>query len=209
MSRCSIHGRCEHGFRNGNHETHGRHSLERTHCRLISMTPGFTFTKPAMARCFIVSNTAPLGPPASIGFPPGSKSPSAAFTENAITHSPDGTLIASCGLNRLEIRETLSGREVFRHEQDLRIPSNARYPGGSYTVPPRPENRAHRHPRPPTPGLETRKPLRDRVHSDPMPQELRIGQAFHHPRAMARFHRLRPDLVDRTTSLRLDPPDLP
>ena len=43
---------------------------------------------------------------------------SAFLTENAVTHSPEGTLIATCGLNRLEIRETLSGREVFFHQQE-------------------------------------------------------------------------------------------
>ncbi len=37
---------------------------------------------------------------------------------NAITHSPDGSLLAACGLNNLEIRDTLNGREVFRHQQE-------------------------------------------------------------------------------------------
>lgn len=39
-------------------------------------------------------------------------------TGNAITHSPDGSLLAACGLNNLEVRDTLTGREVFRHQQE-------------------------------------------------------------------------------------------
>jgi len=36
--------------------------------------------------------------------------------DNDITYSPDGSLIAACGLNNLVIQDARTGREVFRHQ---------------------------------------------------------------------------------------------